>query len=296
MSSSAFCFLPSAFCILPISPNRQGVQWGAVRARGRPELGQHFLRDSSYRRRIAEALSVLPEDLVVEIGPGQGAMTELLVARAQQVVTIEVDPKLAAKLKEKFGGDQRIEILPADFLAADLAALCRQHDRSQCFVFGNLPYYITSPILRHVFSFASSVRRMAVLVQREVAERLTAQPRSRDYGYLSVLAQFHSRPRIRFGVPPGAFSPPPKVQSALVDFQMIPAFPEETPFQPDQFLEFAKRCFAKKRKTLLNNLEEDYSRARVEGELVELGLPRAARAEQLSLHELAGLFKRLTAK
>jgi 16S rRNA (adenine1518-N6/adenine1519-N6)-dimethyltransferase len=268
---------------------------GSVRGRGRPKLGQHFLRDASYRRRIAAALAISPEDLAVEIGPGRGAITELLAARARRVVAIEIDPSLVEKLKEKFGGHPRIEILAANILATDLATLCRRNEVAQCFVFGNLPYYITSPILHHLFGFASSVRGMALLVQREVAERLTAQPGSRDYGYLSVLAQFYSQPRITLQVPPGAFSPPPKVQSALVDFRMIPAFPAGTPFQPNEFLEFVKRCFAQKRKTLLNNLEEDYSRVRVEEGLAELRLPRASRAEELPLHDLANLFEHLSA-
>jgi 16S rRNA (adenine1518-N6/adenine1519-N6)-dimethyltransferase len=264
-----------------------------VRARGRPKLGQHFLRDASYRRRITEALAILPDDLAVEIGPGRGAMTELLAARARRVVAIEIDPDLVEGLREKLGADPRIEILPANILATDLVALCRRHEVAQCFVFGNLPYYITSPILHHLFSFVSSVRGMALLVQREVAQRLTAQPGSRAYGYLSVLAQFHSRPRMVLEVPPGAFSPPPKVRSALVDFRMIPAFPEGTPFQPKKFLEFVKGCFAQKRKTLLNNLEGEYSRVRVEGGIAQLGLPHAARAEQLSIPQLVSLFRHL---
>lgn len=267
-----------------------------MRARERPKLGQHFLRDTSYRRRIAEALPILSDDLAVEIGPGRGAMTELLAARARRVVAIEIDPELVEKLREKLGGDHRIEILPANILATDLAAICSQHQVAQCFVFGNLPYYITSPILHHLFSFVSSVRGMALLVQREVAQRLTAQPGSRDYGYLSVFTQFHSRPRMMLGIPPGAFSPPPKVQSALVDFRMVPAFPGRTHFPPNEFLEFVKRCFAQKRKTLLNNLEAEHSRPCVEEALSGLGLLRSARAEQLSLHELAKLFERLTGK
>jgi 16S rRNA (adenine1518-N6/adenine1519-N6)-dimethyltransferase len=286
-------FLSTAYCLLPIPPVLQGVQWGAVRTRRRPKLGQHFLRDASYRRRIVEALAILPDDLAVEIGAGQGAMTELLAARARGVVAIEIDPNLVEKLREKLSADPRIEILPANILAIDLAALCRRHKVAQCFVFGNLPYYITSPILHHLFSFVSSLRGMALLVQREVAQRLSAQPGSRDYGYLSVLAQFHSRPRIMLEVPAGAFAPPPKIRSALVDFRMIPACPEGAPFPPSDFLEFVKRCFAQKRKTLLNNLEGQYSRVRIERELAKLGLPRAARAEQLSLPQLISLFRRL---
>lgn len=264
-----------------------------MRAPARPKLGQHFLRDSAYRRRIAEALTVRPDDLVVEIGPGSGAMTELLAARVRQVVAIEIDPVWAEKLRLKFSVDTRIEILQGDILATDLEALCRQHRVWKCFVFGSLPYYITSPILHHLFQFASCIHGMALLVQREVAQRLAAEPGSRDYGYLSVLAQLHSRPHILLGVPPGAFSPPPKVQSALVGLRMIPASLEGIPLQPNEFLEFVKRCFAHKRKNLVNNLRGEYSPARIEAGLTELGLPRAARAEQLWVRQLASLFTHL---
>jgi len=266
-----------------------------MRTRTRPKLGQHFLRDTAFRRRIADALALLPDDLAVEIGPGSGAMTELLAARARRVVAIEIDPAWVEKLREKLPPDSKLEILQGDILATDLAALCRRHGAANCFVFGNVPYYITSPILHHLFRFASSLRGMALLVQREIAERLVAQPGSRDYGYLSAVAQLHSRPRIMLSVPPGAFSPPPKVQSALVGFQMIPPSPEGNPLPINEFLEFVKRCFAQKRKNLVNNLKGEYARVRIEGGLAELALPRATRAEQLSVRELASLFKRLAA-
>lgn len=261
--------------------------------RHRPRLGQHFLADPLYRQRIIEAVPLQPDGLVIEIGPGRGAVTEMLAARARHVVAIELDATLAATLREKLPDHARIEIVQADILSTNLPDICRSHGAEKCFVFGNLPYYITSPILHYLFAAASCIRAMALLVQREVAERLSAVPGSRAYGYLSVLTQLHSRPRIALAVPPGAFSPPPKVHSALVCFEMQPRFPKWKAEATKRFLEFVQRCFAQKRKNLLNNLSRTYPRPRLEGELARLGLPLVIRAEQLALEQFAHLFQRL---
>jgi 16S rRNA (adenine1518-N6/adenine1519-N6)-dimethyltransferase len=276
----------------------------AVAQTRRPKLGQHFLASAAYRRRIAEALELRPDDLVIEIGAGRGAMTELLAERARHVVAIELDAALAASLREKLKAKPQIEVFEADILTTDLAALCRAHQAEKCFVFGNLPYYITSPILHRLFAFWSSIRAMALLVQREVAERLTAVPGTRAYGYLSVLTQLHSQPRIVLNVPPGAFVPAPRVQSALVSFPMRSTLPEwlqapalstvSTTELETKFLDFVKRCFAQKRKKLVNNLAGTYTRERAERALAALSLPLTIRAEQLALNQFAGLFERLS--
>ena len=262
----------------------------------RPKLGQHFLHDTRYLARIAAALAILPPDLVVEIGPGRGAMTERLAARARRLIAIEIDPVLARELRAKFARDSRIEIVTADFLTVNLSALCREHGSGQCWVFGNLPYYITSPIIHHLLDYVSTLRGMALLVQREVAQRLTAAPGSRAYGYLSVLAQFHSRPRLVLGVPPGAFQPPPKIHSSLVDFQMTSPPPRLPPSAREMFLQFVKDSFASKRKKLLNNLAKVYTRERVQQALGSLKLDFQARAEQLSVEEFVALFQSLSLK
>ena len=161
----------------------------------------------------------------------------------------------------------------------------------QCYVFGNLPYYITSPILHHLLGQAACIKGMGFVVQREVAERLTALPGSRSYGYLTVLAQSAATPRLEFGIPPGAFSPSPQVDSALLTFEMksdrLPADDRKA------LLEFVKRCFARKRKNLLNNLQPVYARRRVEAELAALGLPFTIRAEQLPYEQFRELHGRL---
>lgn len=259
----------------------------------RPKLGQHFLADARFRRRIVEALSLRPDDLVIEIGAGRGAMTSLLAERARRVVAIELDSGLAEHLREVFAEMQRIEILTSDILCTDIGEVCRRHEAEKCVVFGNLPYYITSPIVQHLLASRAWLRGMTLLVQREVAERLTAEPGTRAYGYLSVLAQLYSHPRLLFAVPPGAFAPPPRVRSALVGFRMQPRFPAWGPEDNAAFLDFVKRCFAQKRKKLLNNLSQTCTRTRVERELAALGLSPNLRAEQLTLEQFAALFTRL---
>jgi 16S rRNA (adenine1518-N6/adenine1519-N6)-dimethyltransferase len=259
----------------------------------RPKLGQHFLSSEGHRRRIVAALDLRPEDLVIEIGAGHGAMTELLAERAGRVVAVELDAGLAHQLQQKLESQPCVEIIQGDILATDLAAICRERHTANCFVFGNLPYYITSPIIHHLMNSAGVIRGMALLVQREVAERLTAQPGSRDYGYLSVLVHVHSEPRIAMGVPPGAFSPPPKVHSALVEFAMQPKFPAWTAQDRASFLELVQRCFAQKRKNLLNNLAQTCGKERVRAALEGMHLPATARAEELSVNQFVDFQKLL---
>ena len=262
--------------------------------RHRPKLGQHFLHDQRYQTRILEALALHAGDMVIEIGPGRGAMTGLLAQHACKVIAIEIDRALAQGLQEEFRGQPHVQVIPADVLGVDFSALCRQEGIAQAFVFGNLPYYITSPILHHLFAQRESIRSMGLLMQREVAERLVAKPGTRDYGYLTIAAQIGSQPQIALAVPPGAFSPAPKVQSSLVTFQMRAKFDRWSRLTIDEFLEFVKRCFAQKRKNLLNNLGGIYLRSRLLKALEEADKPSSARAEELSLEELAGLFEHLT--
>ena len=277
-----------------LTPNGPpALQSLAMPHRSPPKFGQHFLTDARYRRRIADSLPLRPNDLVIEIGAGRGAMTSLLAERARRVVAIEVDPELANHLQRKFKGDERIEILAGDILATDIGEVCRRYGSEKCVVFGNLPYYITSPIIHRVFAAPERLSGLTLLVQQEVAERLAAVPGTRAYGYLSVLAQFYSQPRLLFSVPAGAFSPPPKVRSALVDFQMLEVPGAFSAKHRTEFLEFVKSCFSQKRKNLLNNLSATWTRPRVERELASLGLSSRLRAEQLSLQQFTALFERL---
>jgi 16S rRNA (adenine1518-N6/adenine1519-N6)-dimethyltransferase len=257
----------------------------------RPKLGQHFLRSEDYCHRIADAAPLNADDLLVEIGPGRGDMTRLLVQRVRYLAAIEIDPALIRQLRQEFQDDSRVEIIEGDILKADLPEICRRYKMEQCVVFGNLPYYITSPILHHLFGARARIRHMTVLVQQEVAKRIAAGAGSADYGYLSVLAQCFSRPRVVLDLPPSAFSPPPKVRSTLVNFQMTPKFPSWDEKTYAGFLAFVQRCFAQKRKSLLNNLWQAYTRPAAQRALESLGLGPHVRAEELSLDQLAETFK-----
>lgn len=240
-------------------------------------LGQHFLIRHNLLERIAAAACPSLEPLVIEIGPGQGALTGHLLPRAGRVVAIELDAALAGGLARRFPEAAHLEVLHADVLDADL----RQW--GPAVVAGNLPYYISSPILERILSLGPLWKRAVVLVQREVAERLTAVPGTRDYGFLSVRTQLAATAEILFRVPPSAFRPPPKVDSAVVRLTPKPAAPI-----PDGLIEFVGRCFLHKRKTLRNNLAPFYGK-----ETVEAWPEASLRAEQLPVERFVQLFERL---
>lgn len=263
--------------------------------RKKTRLGQHFLTDERLARRIANAALIHPDDLVIEIGPGHGAVTRLLADQSARLVAIELDPTLVKSLCAHFHDEPRVEFLQKDILQVNLANLIQDRGYPRCFVFGNLPYYITSPILQRMFDFHEIIRGMATMVQLEVAERITAKPGSRDYGYLSVLSQLYSLPYIAVKIPPGAFSPPPQVTSALVVYPMSLRFPAWTKPVQIAFFAFVKRCFAGKRKNLLNNLSSLRPRNEIESILERLQLPLTSRAEEMPIENLARLYESFAA-
>ena len=245
----------------------------------RQRLGQHFLIRGSVLERIAAAVCPAPVDLVIEIGPGRGALTEKLLKRAARVVAVEVDPFLVDHLRRKFAGEPRLEVVYGDILHTDLA----QWGRAP--VAGNLPYYITSPILQQ--TVRSNVPRAVFLIQKEVAERLVARPGSREYGYLTVQTALFAGARLLFEVKPAAFHPPPKVDSAVV---LLEPHGRDWGVDPNRLLRFLCHCFEHKRKTIRNNLAETYGK-----ELVDAWPEAGLRAEQIAIEDLVAMYARLEA-
>lgn len=253
-----------------------------------PKLGQHFLIKGSILERIAQAACPTAADLVIEIGPGRGALTERLLQRAARVVAIEVDPVLADHLERKLGGEGRLEVVRGDVLGTDLGPWRGAP------IAGNLPYYITSPILHRFFESPALIDEIHIVIQAEVALRLVARPGTRDYGYLSVLTQFFSRPVIALKLPPEAFRPPPEVESALVSMSLPGDGAKLGIADSEKFLKFVKACFAQKRKTLVNNVRGMATPEKAKEALAAMNLSAAARAEELSVAELGELYARLS--
>jgi 16S rRNA (adenine1518-N6/adenine1519-N6)-dimethyltransferase len=250
------------------------------------KLGQHFLTDPSWQERISRAVRI-DEGVWVEIGAGHGEMTTRLAQRAGKVFAVELDPRLARRLLEVAAPCKNVEVVESDVMAVDFEKLTGGKRFS---VYGNLPYYITSPILHRLFEHAERIAAIHIVIQFEVAVRIVAQPGRRDYGYLSVVSQWFGRPEIAFRIPPGAFRPPPKVASALVSFRMPGARANNSVEDENAFLDFVKECFAQKRKTLRNNLRARLG-TRTEDVLREAGLSPDARAEQLTVSQFAALFQ-----
>jgi 16S rRNA (adenine1518-N6/adenine1519-N6)-dimethyltransferase len=259
----------------------------------KPRLGQNFLNDTQAIERIAGSLGDLSGRTVVEIGPGAGAITSALVARASHVIAVELDPGLAAHLREEFPAE-KLTVYQQDVLAFDFAAVAAKAAQ-RLLVIGNLPYYITSQILLKLAAGHASIDRAVLMVQREVAERITASPGSRDYGLLSVTAQIYGPATELFTLPPSAFSPPPDVHSTVFRWRFAPRF-AELDVEEASFLPFVRKVFAQKRKTLSNNLRvAGVSPDNISSALTQARIDPRARAEQLSIETLAELWQALQA-
>jgi 16S rRNA (adenine1518-N6/adenine1519-N6)-dimethyltransferase len=259
----------------------------------RQRMGQHFLGNPGWRERILETLPLGANETWIEIGAGHGEMTRLLVGSGRRVVAIEADVQLAEALRREgaarpadFPG---VEIVTGDVLTLDLGKLAGGRFR----VYGNLPYYITSPILHQLFGYADQITSIHIVIQLEVAARIVARPGRREYGYLSAACQFYTKPEIVLRIPPGAFRPPPHVKSALVEMSLPGERTSLGVGDEKQFLEFVGNCFGQKRKTLRNNLRAMATDERIHAALEDCGLRADARAEQLTLAQFASLFAQL---
>lgn len=324
-----------------------------IQPASRPKLGQHFLTSPITQSAIADALGDLSHGTVVEIGPGRGAITSILAARARRLIAIELDRDLAAQLREQFRDLPSVTILEQDILKTDLAALAedaraeaaapvaqtknaagatpargageaglgnlhaetaapvahtknaagtnqeRRAGEAGLRIVGNLPYYITSDILLHLFAAHSAIERAVLMIQREVAVRVAAPPGTSDYGLLSATAQLYARVETLFTLPPADFTPPPQVHSTVLRLTMAPRFGElgidALAPAPEPFLAFLRAGFAQKRKMLPRNLRNaGYSPEAIAAAFAACAIDPQARAEQIDLATMARLYHRLS--
>lgn len=281
-------------------PKVAGVQ---SRNNRKPKLGQHFLTDQGAALRIVEALGDLSQRTVLEIGPGRGVLTTLLARRARRLIAVELDRVLAAQLRMKYSLTPNVEIIEADVLAVDIDSLFAPKPGSTrpgleltlepVRVVGNIPYYITSDLLLRLFEHRQYFENMVIMVQNEVADRLSAKPGGSEYGLLSATAQLYSRVEKLFSLPPAAFTPPPKVHSAVVRLTLEPRM-ENLGVPERPFIDFLKLSFGQKRKTLWNNLKTAYQPEPLKSALERARIKPTVRAEALSLEKNAALFRELT--
>ncbi|MEE8342766.1 MAG: 16S rRNA (adenine(1518)-N(6)/adenine(1519)-N(6))-dimethyltransferase RsmA, partial [Gammaproteobacteria bacterium] len=240
----------------------------------RKRFGQHFLRDPAVIEHIMRVIAPLPEQLLVEIGPGDGAITVPLLKRCGRLTVIELDRDLLAPLRQRCGAMGDLTIIQNDALKTDYRELVEQHQAIR--VVGNLPYNISTPLLFHMISQTGCFSDMHFMLQQEVVNRMAAVPGNKDYGRLSVMIQYHCQVIPLFSISPDAFHPPPRVQSAFV--RLLPyANPPVALDDPALFSKLVKQAFSQRRKTLRNSLKSLLS----EPQLKACGVAPAMRPEQL---------------
>ena len=271
--------------------------------KAKKSLGQNFLVDKNISRRIVEIVSPQKTDLIIEIGPGTGALTRLLIEKAGRVIALEIDPRLVDELRGSISSSD-LEIVEADALnldwrrlitaaTASWAELNQEGDSSpRVRVVANLPYYISTPILQKLVGQHDLIFDMTLMLQSEVVERIAAGPGGREYGYLSVLVQYYCEVKKLIDVPASAFRPTPKVQSSVIRLVARTRPPVEVSSE-QSFFALVRAAFAQRRKTILNNLkaaETQMQFAAPIGEaLAEAKIDSRARAERLSIADFARL-------
>lgn len=254
-----------------------------MRHRPRKRFGQNFLQDPFFIDRILQALRLEKEDKVVEIGSGLGALTQPLLRHLNHLIAIEIDTDLQARLRALPIAQDKLCLIGGDALAIDYSQW-----GTQLRLIGNLPYNISTPLVLHLLHYSSSIIDMHFMLQKEVVERLSAQPGTKDYGRLTVIVQYHCEVEPLFIVPPQAFYPQPKVDSAVVRL-----IPHQRPLYPEvdakALRQLLAQAFGMRRKTLANNLKPLFSAAQLSG----LGIDPQARPEQLTVEDYVRIAKLL---
>jgi 16S rRNA (adenine1518-N6/adenine1519-N6)-dimethyltransferase len=256
----------------------------------RHALGQHFLANEGVLRKIVGVIDPKPEDVIVEVGAGRGVLTAALAEKAGRVIAIEKDERLVPALRETMPAN--VEIVHADVLKVDLREIAMKAGVTALRLAGNIPYSISSPLLFRVLDERELLADCVFLLQKEVAERVTAGPGTKSHAPLGILLQNEFEARIAFAVAPGSFSPPPKVRSALLTLRRRPV-PLHPGAADEPFRAFLRAAFAERRKMLWKNLARRATPDRLAAAYDSLGLARNARAEELSPDALFALFRAL---
>ena len=252
----------------------------------RKRFGQNFLHDMRIIQRIVSSIAPKENEPVLEIGPGQGALTAVLLPHKPQLTAVEIDRDLAAMLRTKFIDDKHFSLIEGDALQFDLRSL--QAEPHSLRVVGNLPYNISTPLLFHLLSQREYIRDMHFMLQKEVVQRMAAEPGSKDYGRLSIMAQYYCHVTSLFDVPPGSFFPPPKVMSAIVRLQ--PREPELVAHNTETLSQLVNIAFQQRRKTLRNTLKV----IATETQIIAAGINPDARSETLSVNDFVRLSNQLS--
>ena len=256
-------------------------------SRPKKSLGQNFLHDVNVAKKIVGSLALQTSDRVLEIGPGKGALTSLLLKELPEVTAIELDDEFAATLKSTYG--EKLALYHDDVLSVDLRSIAKKNN-SKLRIVGNIPYNITSPILFWVIDASDVVQDCTLMMQREVAQRLVAKPRTKEYGILSVFAQYYSTPKLLFTVSPGSFTPVPKVMSAIVSLNFEKPYPAKVT-NDRTFRAVVRTTFGKRRKTLRNGLR-DFNLSSEKLDALHVNFDR--RPEELSVEDFVTLSNELS--
>lgn len=241
-------------------------------------FGQHFLFDPNILNKIVDCSGVTDKDTVVEIGPGLGRLTGILADRVKKVIAIEFDKRLIEKLEEELSGRKNVKIVQGDALKFPYEEI-----KGDFRVVANIPYYITTPIIFKLLEYKEKMPSMTLLMQKEVAQRITALPGTKDYGVLSITTQLYTEPQIKFAVSKKAFSPPPKVDSAVLHFN-VSSSPRFRMKDEELFLKVVRAAFSQRRKTILNSLKKFEG---IKDALDKAGIDPKLRPEVLSIKDFS---------
>lgn len=256
-----------------------------INLRPKKSLGQNFLVDQNISRKIVDSLNLEPDDTILEIGPGYGALTQIILPQVKRYIGVELDRNLAQKLIEEYGSRENFRLFNQDFLEFDFAQIVQPGEKLK--IVGNIPYQITSGVIFKVIKNRSYFHQMTLMIQKEVAERVVATPESKAFGILAVLSQTFARPQHLFTVSHHVFYPKPKVTSAVVQYDLDPDTNEKVGDEAG-YIQMIKNLFQTRRKMLRNNIKHHYGEQLVAKLEVKLDLSR--RPEQLSIDEFRQLW------